>query len=95
MTFDARTFLEGLYDTDSVPVAVPDPLPDVPHTAHVTLRGYLVPDNLPEAWREFYEERASIRENEGEQALEHAEAEALRETLEAMRQAGENLHGAP
>ena len=57
--------------------------------------GYLVPDELPEPWREFYEECAAIREYDGGQAREHAEAEALRETRYAMRNAGEHCNGAP
>jgi TubC N-terminal docking domain len=55
----------------------------------VTHRGYLVPDDLPELWREMYEERAAIREYDGGQAREHAEAEALTETIAAMRRAEE------
>jgi len=59
-----------------------------------TRQGYLAPEDLPEPWWEWYEERAAIREYEGGQAREHAEAEALTETLLAMRQAGENADGA-
>lgn len=40
--------------------------------------------DLPDDWREYYEERAAIREYDGGQAREHAEAEALQETLRAM-----------
>lgn len=47
------------------------------------------PDDLPAYWRERYEERAAIREYEGGQAREHAEAEALGETIAQMREAGE------
>ncbi|MCC7291376.1 MAG: hypothetical protein IT449_04845 [Phycisphaerales bacterium] len=47
--------------------------------------GYLVPADLPEPWRELYEERAAIREYDGGQAREHAEAAALSEILEGMR----------
>ncbi len=43
------------------------------------------PEDLPEPWRELYEERAAIREYDGGQAREHAEAEALREVVERMR----------
>lgn len=49
------------------------------------------PDDLPADWRVWFEDRAAIREYDGGQAREHAEAEALRETLDAMREAGENL----
>ena len=48
------------------------------------------PNDLPEHWREFYEERAAIREYDGGQAREHAEAEALTETIAAMRAAAES-----
>ncbi|MFO0839906.1 MAG: hypothetical protein U1D55_15450 [Phycisphaerae bacterium] len=51
-------------------------------------RGYLTPETLPPAWREWYEERAAIREFDGRQPREYAEAEALRETVEAMRREG-------
>ncbi len=39
------------------------------------------PDDLPDGWRELYEERAAIRHFDGGQALEHAEAEAFAEVL--------------
>lgn len=42
------------------------------------------PDDLPPDWREFYEERAAIREYQGNQTREYAEAEAMKETLAAM-----------
>ena len=47
------------------------------------------PDDLPGAWRELYEERAAIREFDGGQAKEHAEAEAFKEVLARMRAARE------
>lgn len=43
------------------------------------------PDTLPERWRELYEERAAIREYDGGQTREHAEAEAMIEIVAAMR----------
>ncbi len=43
-------------------------------------------DPFPE-WREYRAERAAVRESDGGQAREHAEAEALRETLTTMRKA--------
>lgn len=52
-----------------------------------TGRGYLTPAKLPEDWREVYEERAAIREFDGGQTREHAEAEALREAVEMWRKA--------
>jgi hypothetical protein len=54
----------------------------------VAARPVLQPADLPEPWREWYEERAAIREYDGHQAREHAEAEALAETVSAMRAAG-------
>jgi len=47
------------------------------------------PEQLPGEWRELYEERAAIREYDGGQCLEHAEAEAFREVLDRMRAAGD------
>lgn len=44
-----------------------------------------VADLSPE-WRLEFEERAAIREYDGGQAREHAEAEALKEILAKMRQ---------
>ncbi|MBI5289567.1 MAG: hypothetical protein HY873_11410 [Chloroflexi bacterium] len=49
-----------------------------------TPSGGLCPADLPQAWRERYEERAAIREFEGGQAREHAEAGALKEILQRM-----------
>jgi len=40
-------------------------------------------------WRVEFEERAAIREYDGGQAREHAEAEALREIVERKRAADE------
>ncbi len=48
------------------------------------------PEDLPPEWRDMYEERAAIRHFDGGQALEHAEAEAFRETLAAMRRAADH-----
>lgn len=45
--------------------------------------------DLPEPWRELYEERAAIREFDGCQAREHAEAEAFNEILQLMRESAE------
>lgn len=73
MSFDARAFLAGLFEPEAPVTVEPDPA--------------IGPDDLPAYWREHYEERAAVREYDGGQAREHAEAEALRETLEAMRRA--------
>ena len=54
----------------------PPPPPDI-----------LVAD-LPADWRVEWEERAAIREYDGGQTREHAEAEALREIIDRMTAAG-------
>lgn len=46
------------------------------------------PDDLPGDWRMDWEERAAVLEFDGGQAREHAEAEAMKEVLAAMRAAG-------
>ncbi len=48
----------------------------------------ITPDELPPVWREFYESRAAVREFDGGQAREHAEAEAFTETIRAWRGSG-------
>jgi hypothetical protein len=48
----------------------------------------ITPNDLPSDWRVEFEERAAIREYEGRQAREHAEAEALREVVARMRAEG-------
>ena len=78
MRFDARQFLAELYGG----------------TATVTERdapscGIAGPGDLPTDWRVEFEERAAIREYDGGQAREHAEAEAFAEILARMRAAGE------
>ena len=42
------------------------------------------PSDLPPEWRVEWEERAAIREYDGGQVREHAEAEALREIVVRM-----------
>ena len=49
----------------------------------------LRPEDLPSEWRVEWEERAAIREYDGGQAREHAEAEALTEILDRMSTADE------
>jgi len=44
----------------------------------------MTPNELPAEWREWYEERAAIREYDGEQTRDAAEAEAMRELLEFL-----------
>lgn len=49
------------------------------------------PEKLNAAWREYYEERAAIREYHGNQFRAEAERDAMVETIEAM--ARENKSG--
>lgn len=49
---------------------------------------YKSPADLPEGWREEWGERSAIREYDGGQHREHAEAEAFCEILQRMRAAG-------
>lgn len=88
MAFDAVSFLERLVsggggntacDARLEPISVGGGPPVE------TPSGYLCPADLPQAWRELYEERAAIREYDGGQLREHAEAAALAEILERMR----------
>ncbi len=77
MSFDVVTFLNGLFEADQPPPA-PAPAADSP-------AGIESPADLSPEWRDMYQERAAIRHFDGGQALEHAEAEAFRETLAAMK----------
>ena len=52
---------------------------------------YWTPDDLPSDWRCEFEERAAVREYDGGQVREHAEAEAFDEILARMRAAGERV----
>ena len=52
--------------------------------ATTTTPSYAPADLSPE-WRELYAERAAVREYDGGQAREHAEAEALAEVLARMK----------
>ena len=51
----------------------------------------IAPEDLPPDWRIEWEERAAIREYDGGQAREHAEAEAFSEILTRMRAAGQKV----
>lgn len=46
--------------------------------------------DLPGDWRVWFEERAAIREYDGGLTREHAEAEALAETIRLMQGAKKN-----
>lgn len=69
VVYDAEEFLEGLFRPEAAPPGVPT----------------VGPDDLPPDWRLFWEERAAIREYDGELPREHAEAAALADTLWEMR----------
>lgn len=60
-----------------------------PMNAQESIGTMKTPADLPAYWREHYEERAAIREYEGGQSRDQAEAEALRETIDLMKAAGE------
>lgn len=78
--------LDAVFDDDRAPAAVHALL--ISPSLIETPAGYLAPSDLPEEWHEFYEERAAIREFDGHQPREHAEAEALREVVAKMRAQG-------
>ena len=80
--FDAVGFLAGLFQ----PAGKDGPAGSVRADGLPERIGS--PDDLPPKWRNEYERRAVIREYAGGQAREHAEAEALTETVMAMRAAG-------
>ena len=76
---DAVGFLESLFTPNGKGACPADgqPIPEP----------IITPADLPDEWREHYEERAAIREYDGRQAREYAEAEALRETMAVMKAA--------
>lgn len=81
--------LDTVFDDDRQPGVLTAPsLPASCAQLTTTPKGYLALSDLPESWREYFDERAAIREYDGGQAREHAEAEAWRETVSAMRTVG-------
>ena len=87
MRYDAVTFLESLFRE---PGGAP---PAGDGTAHA-LRSHSLPtpnadirvEDLDPEWRVEWEERAAIMEYGGNLPRERAEAEALKDSLEQMRQ---------
>ena len=80
--FDAVCYLAHLTSSAAEsPGVLPEPDLADPRRA-------IGPEDLPSDWRIEWEERAAIREYDGGQAREHAEAEALREIIERMKDAG-------
>src|SRR5438034_262578 len=86
MTFDAVAFLTGLFhsqprgDGGDAPTKYPE--------SDVALSG--IPADLPLDWHFAWDERAAILEFDAGFHREHAEALALKEVLERMRQAAVN-----
>ncbi|NOT01034.1 MAG: hypothetical protein HOP29_10440 [Phycisphaerales bacterium] len=60
------------------------PIPLTASEFTVTDKKYLAPTDLPQRWQEYFQERAAVREFEGNQSREHAEMAALAETMAAM-----------
>ena len=87
MAYDAVAFLKGLFqerEESSVDGGIAVSQAVAGQTA-----GIFGPANLPADWRIEWEERAAIREYDGGQVREHAEAEALAEIVQRMRAAGQ------
>ena len=82
MAFDALSFLESLFRAD--PVADPAVVPSVAPAADTALPE-LTPDDLPSEWRAEFEERAAIREYDGDMPRELAEHYALLDVLKMMK----------
>lgn len=78
MNLNVRDFLASLYTEPAE--AAPRHSPE---RARHDDRGSRIdrPEPLSESWRELYEERAAIREYDGGQTRERAEASAFREIL--------------
>ena len=74
--FDARQFLVYLVSGDTLTAC---------RAGNEAEAGNIRPCDLSERWYEWWSERAAIREYCGEQPREHAEAEALKETIAAMK----------
>jgi hypothetical protein len=72
MVYDVQEYLTSLFQ------------PAHDHLHHTLVR----PEDLPVDWREHYEERAAIMEADGGLDAESANAAALADTLEVMRQRG-------
>ena len=84
MIIDAPAFLGRLFGQESASDHA-----DQPPATEIESPESITPDDLTGSWRELYEERAAIREYDGGQAREHAEAEALCEIISAMRAMGD------
>ena len=87
--YDAVAFLEAVTAPTADESPYPSPLPSPTCTRIIVAARGINPEDLPSDWRIEFEERAALREYDGGQAREHAEAKALREILDRMRTAGE------
>ena len=97
MRFDATKFLGGLFEGNGPELLLPSPTErtttaiDPPTMLVGPCNEQIDPTDwmgLPGDWRLDFEERAAIREYDGGQSREHAEAGALAEIIAAMRAAG-------
>ncbi len=87
--YDAVAFLEAVTAPRADESPCPSP-PPAPTCRRLIMPAWEIsPDDLPGDWRVEWEERAAIREYDGGQAREHAEAEDLQEIIDRMRTAGE------
>ncbi len=78
MTFDAVQFLESLFRPVPVVVTADVPAADV-------ILPEITPGDLPSEWRMEFEERAAIREYDGEMPREIAEHYALLDVVQMMK----------
>lgn len=58
-------------------------------------RAGVTPDQLPPDWRERYDERAAIREYDGNRPRAEAESEAMQEILAMMEDDGDGPQHSP
>ncbi|MCY2927145.1 MAG: hypothetical protein NT031_17270 [Planctomycetota bacterium] len=73
MSYNALTYLQGLFSTDSADEAA------------IAIDTGIRIEDLPASWRACFEERAAIMEHEGGHPRERAEALALADTIRAMK----------
>jgi hypothetical protein len=88
MRYDAVAFLEGLFQQSSGGGV--DERPALAEGAALPVP-CMTPDDLSPDWHFCWDERAAIMEYDGKMPRERAEALALLDVLDRMRQAGEPL----
>jgi len=84
--YDADEFLRGLFTAPAVAELVPDATKGNDAAA-------ITPDDLPDNWRERYEERAAIAEYDGGLTREQAEAQALGDVVRMIESVDESNPG--